>query len=142
MARGLVLPFTVLTSFILLSSRPSLYALVACAIVTMGFFVGVFLDGVQVSQKGVILGVLSSMVTALHAVAIKRAIKLLNDSALNLGWYTNLLSTPIFMAVVVLSGEIPGIMELFSSSSQVLHPFLWGSAITVRSISFFCMLIY
>ena len=44
-ARGLVLPLTVATSYFFLHARPSFKILVSCAIVTLGFLVGVFLDG-------------------------------------------------------------------------------------------------
>ncbi|THH04763.1 hypothetical protein EW145_g5284 [Phellinidium pouzarii] len=129
-ARGLVLPFTVLTSYIFLSARPSLYVLFACGIVTCGFFIGVFLDGLNVSTKGVLFGVVSSATTALHAVVIKKAIKLLNDSALDLCWYTNLLSAVLLSVVVVISGEVPGIIELLYGDSDVLKTLIWGSLIT------------
>jgi len=36
-ARGMVLPFTVCTSFFVLHSRPTLRILIACAVVTFGF---------------------------------------------------------------------------------------------------------
>ena len=127
----MVLPFTVLTSYVFLSARPSVSIFFACAIVTLGFFVGVFLDGVNVSMKGVFFGVVSSATTALHAVVIKKAIKLLGDSALDLCWYTNLLSSVILSGVVVLAGEVPGVVELFSGSSETLTTFMWGSLITV-----------
>ena len=130
-ARGLVLPFTVLTSFIFLSSRPSSAILLACAVVTLGFFVGVFLDGVKVSFLGVFFGVASSATTALHAVVIKKAIKLLNDSALDLSWYTNLLSAAVLSVVVVLCGEVPGVVALLYGDADELRTFVWGSLIAV-----------
>ena len=85
-ARGMVLPFTVLTSYIYLHSRPSLPALLACSLVTFGFFIGVFLDGTQVSVIGVTFGVLSSMITALHSVVIKKSLDVVHGSALHLSW--------------------------------------------------------
>lgn len=135
-ARGLVLPLTVLTSFIFLSARPSLQILVACLIVTLGFFVGVFLDGVSVSTKGILFGVISSATTALHAVVIKKAIKLLNDSALDLGWYSNAMSAVIVAGVSLLAGEGPRVVELFYGDADTLSTFLWGSAVTVRFTQF------
>lgn len=129
----MVLPFTVLTSFIFLSARPSLSILLACAIVTCGFFVGVFLDGVNVSAKGIIFGVVSSATTAVHAVVIKKAIRLLNDSALDLCWYSNLLSALVLSVVVVLAGEVPRIVALMQGDSSALMTFMWGSLITVSA---------
>ncbi|KAL5497949.1 hypothetical protein ACEPAH_2880 [Sanghuangporus vaninii] len=129
-ARGLVLPFTVLTSFIFIHARPSPAILLACLVVTLGFFVGVFLDGVHVSMAGVLFGVASSATTALHAVVIKKAIKLLNDSALDLSWYTNLLSAAALSVVVVICGELPGVLALLYGDARELRTFVWGSLIT------------
>ncbi|TFY73821.1 hypothetical protein EWM64_g10191 [Hericium alpestre] len=56
-ARGLVLPLTVGTSYVFLHSRPSLRILLSCALVTSGFFIGVFLDGTHVSSLGIFFGV-------------------------------------------------------------------------------------
>ena len=127
----MVLPFTVLTSFLFLSARPSLRILLACFVVTLGFFVGVFLDGVSVSAKGVFFGLVSSATTAVHAVVIKKAIKLLNDSALDLCWYSNLLSAIVLSVVVVLAGEVPRVNALLHGDQAALTTFLWGSLITV-----------
>jgi len=54
-ARGLLLPFTVLTSYLMLQTRPGLRILLSCSIITFGFFIGVFLDGTQISTLGVLL---------------------------------------------------------------------------------------
>lgn len=133
----MVLPFTVCTSFFVLHSRPSLRILLACLLVTMGFFVGVFLDGTEVSLIGVTFGVLSSMITAIHSVVIKRSLDVVKGSALHLSWYTNLYSAIALVPVVILSGEVPAIGALFAESGPLstgispLNTFLWGSAITV-----------
>lgn len=135
-ARGMVLPFTVCTSFFVLHSRPSLRTLLACFFVTLGFFVGVFLDGTAVSVKGVTFGVMSSMITAVHSVVIKRSLDVVKGSALHLSWYTNLYSAIALIPVVIVSGEIPAVVGLFTESGPAstgispLNTFLWGSAIT------------
>jgi len=135
-ARGMVLPFTVCTSFIVLHSRPSLRILLACLLVTMGFFVGVFLDGTEVSFIGITFGVLSSMITAIHSVVIKRSLDVVKGSALHLSWYTNLYSAIALVPIIVIAGEVPAIAALFAESGPLsvgispLNTFLWGSAIT------------
>lgn len=138
-ARGMVLPFTVFTSFFVLQARPSLNVLLACSVVTLGFFVGVFLDGTNVSLVGISFGVASSMITAVHSVVIKKALDVVKGSALHLSWYTNLISAICLIPVLVVVGEVPHIMELFSGSadvlleegeSSVLTTFIWGSLIT------------
>ncbi|KAF8065073.1 hypothetical protein FPV67DRAFT_1628363 [Lyophyllum atratum] len=137
-ARGLVLPFTVGTSFVVLHTRPSLLILIACSIVTMGFFVGVFLDGTSVSLIGISFGVASSVITATHSVVIKQALNVVDGSALLLSWYTNLWSAIILLPLCILFGEGSGIMDLFNGdtaanldgSMSPLSTFLWGSLVT------------
>ncbi|PFH51140.1 hypothetical protein AMATHDRAFT_175710 [Amanita thiersii Skay4041] len=138
-ARGLVLPFTVCTSFFFLHSRPSLRILVSCSVVTLGFFIGVFLDGTSISLVGVLFGVASSAITALHSVVIKQSLNVVNGSALLLSWYTNAISAIVLAPIVILAGEGPGIAKLFfgidelvreDGAMSALGTFLWGSAIT------------
>lgn len=136
-ARGMVLPFTVATSLIFLHARPSFLVLFACSLVTLGFFVGVFLDGTDVSIVGVSFGVASSMITALHSVVIKRSLEVVKGSALHLSWYTNLYSTILLLPIVILAGEGPGVSDLLFGTKvkDSLSTFLWGSMITVRTYS-------
>ncbi|KAF9242283.1 hypothetical protein BU15DRAFT_86870 [Melanogaster broomeanus] len=119
-ARGLVLPFTVATSYVFLSSRPSLLILFSCSIVTLGFFVGVFLDRISVPLLGVGFGISSSAVTAIHSVVIKKSFDDIKISALDLSWYTNLLSAVVLIPLVVLAGEIPDIMDLFFGPGVII----------------------
>ncbi|THV02171.1 hypothetical protein K435DRAFT_852989 [Dendrothele bispora CBS 962.96] len=138
-ARGLVLPFTVFTSFVVLHVRPSLRILLACAFVTLGFFVGVFLDGTSVSLLGIFFGVVSSAITATHSVVIKQSLNVVNGSALLLSWYTNLLSAVVLIPIVVFAGEGPAVTKLLAGADELLlqpgemsalRTFIWGSAIT------------
>lgn len=104
--------------------------------VTVGFFIGVFLDGTPVSLIGISFGVLSSMITASHSVVIKRSLDVVKGSTLNLSWYTNLYSAVILLPIIVLAGELPAIMKMFydpqisEDGVSSLTTFLWGSAIT------------
>lgn len=138
-ARGLVLPFTVCTSLIFLHSRPSLRILLSCALVTLGFFVGVFLDGTSVSATGIMFGVASSAITATHSVVIKQSLPVVDGSALSLSWYTNLLSAVALAPIIVLAGEGGGVWDLLSGSLVNMRvdggmspaaTFVWGSFIT------------
>ncbi|KAH7882902.1 hypothetical protein F5I97DRAFT_1938821 [Phlebopus sp. FC_14] len=138
-ARGLVLPFTVATSYVFLQSRPSLRILLSCSVVTLGFFVGVFLDAISISLLGVGFGVASSAITAVHSVVIKKSLDVVKGSAMNLSWYTNLLSSALIIPFIVLAGEVPAIMDLFFGQEEIalaagelsqLSTFMWGSLIT------------
>ncbi|KAF9563874.1 hypothetical protein CPC08DRAFT_705789, partial [Agrocybe pediades] len=138
-ARGMVLPFTVCTSFIVLHSRPSLRILLCCAVVTLGFFIGVFLDGTELSLIGVGFGVASSAITAIHSVVIKQSLTVVGGSALALSWYTNLLSAIILLPLLILAGEGTDVLKLLFGVGELLvkpgemsplSTFIWGSMIT------------
>jgi len=138
-ARGLVLPFTVCTSFIVLQSRPSLRILLCCGVVTLGFFCGVFLDGTEISLLGVGFGVASSAITAVHSVVIKQSLDIVGGSALSLSWYTNLLSAIVLAPLLILAGEGTDVVKLLFGVNELLvkpgtmsafSTFIWGSTIT------------
>ena len=138
----MVLPFTVMTSYVFLHARPSFMVLFACSVVTFGFFIGVFLDGTPVSLVGISFGVASSMITAMHSVVIKKSLDVVHGSALHLSWYTNLLSCFALIPMIIVAGEVPGITALlfgpdYSAPDQMspLTTFIYGSAITVRRSS-------
>jgi GDP-fucose transporter C1 len=141
-ARGLVLPFTVGVSGVVLHTRPSLRILFACGIVTMGFFCGVFLDRVPMSLIGVGCGVASSTITATHSVVIKQSLDIVNKSTILLSWYTNLLSIFVLAPIVFLV-EGTEVVKLLSGADELvrvpgamsaLRTFVVGSLITVRGI--------
>jgi len=129
-ARGLVLPFTVLTSYVMLRTRPSTRILISCSVVSSGFFIGVFHDNVHVSGLGIIFGVLSSMMTALHAAAMKRGFQAVEGSALSMSWYSNLLSSVLLLPFIIILGEGPAVLEIFFGRAEGLRTFLVGSLIT------------
>ncbi|KAF7343384.1 TPT domain-containing protein [Mycena venus] len=137
-ARGLVLPFTVAVSGVVLHTRPSLRILFACAIVTMGFFCGVFLDRIPMSLVGVGFGVASSTVTATHSVVIKQSLEVVNKSTILLSWYTNLLSIFVLAPIVFLTEGSAVMKLLFGVDELVREPgvmsplrtFVIGSLIT------------
>ena len=151
-ARGLLVPFTVATSFIYLQSRPSLKVLSACAIVTFGFFVGVVLDksyssfGNSNATLGIVCGLVSTLTTSLHAVVIKRSLDIVNGDTLELAWYNNLLSALVLLPVIHLAGETPAIIDLLTivelakgEEWTTWQTFLVGTAITVSTAQPSCL---
>lgn len=129
-ARGLILPFTVLTSYTMLHTRPSLRILLSCSIVTLGFVVGVFLDNVHVSGLGIYFGIASSLMSALHAAVMKRGFHVVEGSALSMSWYSNLLSALLLLPFIIILGEGPAVLEILSGHAEGLRTFLVGSVIT------------
>jgi len=136
-ARGLVLPITVVMSSLLLHHRPTLSILSAVGIVTFGFLVDVALDlapgGLTTTTPlGVTFGILSSITTALQAVVIKRSLDVVKGNAMDLAWYNNLLSSVIMIPCIFLAGEVPDVLDLFlgAGNEKALSTFIYGSAIT------------
>jgi len=92
------------------------------------------------SLVGVSFGVVSSAITALHSVVIKKSLDLVKGSALHLSWYTNLMSLGVLFPLMLLLGELPAVTKLLFEPEDVaiesgaqlgkLRTFLWGSLIT------------
>lgn len=58
----------------------------------------------------------------------------MNDSAVHLAWYTNVLSSFAIIPIIVLTGEVPAVLEMFLDPSQ-LRTFFYGSLVTVSIFS-------
>ena len=129
-ARGLVLPFTTLLTYFTLSSVPSRKVLIGIGVVCLGFFVGVANEDLQVSAVGIILGVCSSMTTAGHAIVVKRSLPVVKGSAMDLAYYSNLLSSGVMIPAVVIA-ESGAVVEMFMIGGQGLRTFVVGGLVTV-----------
>ncbi|RSH94472.1 hypothetical protein EHS25_004275 [Saitozyma podzolica] len=140
-ARGLVLPCTILVTILVLGSYPSALSLTAALVVTSGFFSGVIFDPNHASSSasaavasknsatiGIVFGGLSSLASAVHAVLIKRGLALVEGSPIALSYYNNILSTMALLPMVVLSGELPGTIRLLTGPEA--STFFWGATIT------------
>lgn len=109
----------------------------------MGFFVGVFLDAIPMSFVGIFFGVASSVITALHSVVIKQSLNVVDGSALLLSWYTNFLSSFIFLPLSLLAGEGPSVISLLFGAEDLpagknmsaFQTYMWGSLITVSCLT-------
>ncbi|EPY50336.1 triose phosphate transporter [Schizosaccharomyces cryophilus OY26] len=69
-SRGLLLPFTILLSFLLLRQKTHIFPLTGCFLVMLGFVFGVQFEQ-HVPFIGVALGIWSSFTTAIESVAVK-----------------------------------------------------------------------
>ncbi|CAG8600145.1 2869_t:CDS:2 [Diversispora eburnea] len=104
-ARALVLPFTVLFSYIFLKQKSSEMILLACLIVCIGFIVGVSSERLTVTMLGTLFGVLSSVSTALHAIVIKKSLEVVKGNTMELVYYNNILSIFAFTPLIFLFNE-------------------------------------
>jgi len=128
-ARGLVLPFTTLLSYIVLKQGQSKPLLLAIGIVCLGFMAGVSTENLSVSGIGIILGVLSSATTAGHAIVVKRSLPIVNGSAMDLAYYSNFLSAFI-MAPAAILAETGSILQMFAVGGKPLQTFWIGGLVT------------
>lgn len=133
-ARGLVLPFTVFFSYLLLSSKSSPGVLMGVAIVCAGFLMGVLGESGgalrSTSTIGTLLGVFSSLTTSVHAIIVKKSLSVVKGSTMDLVYYNNLLSALLLSPLVFLSGEPAAIMEMVNMGGRPLATFLYGATIT------------
>ncbi|KEI37152.1 uncharacterized protein L969DRAFT_90217 [Mixia osmundae IAM 14324] len=128
-ARGMILPCTALFSYFYLNVRPNNYTLGAIGVVCFGFMLGVGTEDMSVSALGIVLGFFSSITTAYHAIVVKRSLPLLNNSSLDLVYFSNLLSAIILLpfAVVVETGDL---LAMTSTGGSALSTFISGSFLT------------
>lgn len=129
-ARGLVLPFTVLFSFFLLKSHVSAGSLIGVLIVCVGFFLGVSAEHLHTSPIGTMLGVFSSLTTSVHAIAVKRALNVVKGSTMELVYYNNLLSAALLAPLVILSGEYTAVNAMYTAGGDSFRTFVVGASVT------------
>ncbi|KAG9019269.1 hypothetical protein FRB90_004538 [Tulasnella sp. 427] len=116
-ARGLVLPLTIAVQAVDAKTSPSVPILAAAASVTVGFFLGIITTPAVPSAAGtasqsgsgsiaLIWGAISSLMTAVHAVLIKRSLPYVDNSAIQLAYWTNATAALILLPFVFFNGEV------------------------------------
>jgi GDP-fucose transporter C1 len=144
-ARGLLLPFTLLLSFLVLGKKLKSFAplsLVGAASVCVGFGIGMTTDllTTNTSTIGLVLGVGSSFTTAVEAVVIKRFVSSnvqeKGDDMMQMAWMSNVLSTLLYSVLWLVFGRSTDVAAIAQSSS--LLPTLclagvWGFLLTIAT---------
>lgn len=134
-ARGLVLPLTIVVSCAHTRSTPTQKVILAAGIVTLGFMLGVapskgLPDYAIPSTLSLIYGVMSSVFIAVHAVLIKGSLPHCNNSTIELAWWTNAGSAIMILPFVFFRGEPWKLLELYTDGVWQPHVFAWGSLVT------------
>jgi len=134
-ARGLVLPLTISVTSLTSHSHPTTRVIVAAAIVTMGFFIGVTSAGsLPVSSIpptiSLFYGVFSSLGIAVHSVLVKSSLPYCDNSAIQLAYWTNAGSAVLLTPFILLLGEPAKLLELASGSESSMNVFVWGTLVT------------
>ncbi|KAG1783531.1 hypothetical protein EV702DRAFT_1054052 [Suillus placidus] len=134
-ARGLVLPLTIVVFSAHTRTLPSVRVGIAAGIVAIGFLLGVAPSATvptHAAPSGLSLfyGVLSSLFIAFHAVLIKSSLPYCNNSTIQLAYWTNLGSAAFLFPFVLLHREISTLEDLIHDSNWDGQVFLWGSIVT------------
>ncbi|KAI0785041.1 hypothetical protein C8Q75DRAFT_723499 [Abortiporus biennis] len=136
-ARGLVLPLTILVSSAHTRNIPSIRVAFAAFIVTLGFLTGVAprsYEGVKSwsvpSSLSILYGVLSSLFIAVHAVLIKSSLPYAHNSTIQLAYWQNLGSAIFLAPFILIQGEYGKLTELMDSTTWDAKTFVWGSLVT------------
>jgi GDP-fucose transporter C1 len=134
-ARGLVLPLTILVSSTYTHTTPSRRILFAATVVTIGFFLGIVpSSSIPITSAPSLLslfyGFLSSLFIAFHAVLIKGSLPHCNDSTIQLAYWTNAGSVVFLAPFVLLQGEPETLRVLMHSETWQGNVFFWGCMTT------------
>ncbi|THH02590.1 hypothetical protein EW026_g308 [Hermanssonia centrifuga] len=136
-ARGLVLPLTIVVSSVHTRTIPGARVVLAAGVVACGFILGVAphtLTTIQwrsaPSGISIIYGVLSSLFIAVHAVLIKVSLPHAHNSTIQLAYWQNLGSAIFLAPFILIQGEYGMLFELMASPDWNGKMFVWGSIIT------------
>ncbi|KAJ7235864.1 hypothetical protein B0H12DRAFT_1140913 [Mycena haematopus] len=134
-ARGLVLPLTIIVSSLHTRTMPSSNVILATVVVTGGFFLGVAPSSkvpltATPSLLSLAYGFLSSLFIAFHAVLIKMSLPYCNNSSIQLAWWTNAGSAVLLLPAVILCGELSTLRNMVTDPHWDATVFLWGTLVT------------
>ncbi|KAJ7025562.1 hypothetical protein C8F04DRAFT_1299696 [Mycena alexandri] len=142
-ARGLLLPFTILMSSLFIRVVPRLSVIISALIVTSGFFVGVAPSFMAYYYKSIaanadstpllalLYGLISCIVLSLHAVLSKVVTSSLKHvSVVALCYWGNLGMSIFLIPFVFFNGELVVLQRRWASPEDEWTTFVVGSAIT------------
>lgn len=138
----MVLPSTIGVSAISAKKAPRRNVVVAAAIVTVGFMIGVspsaFLSSnskltaatLDTVSIGLVYGVMSSLLAAVHAVMRKHQVEKL-PSIVQVAYASNVMCALALLPLIVFNGELPAIRRVVLVENPAeTQMFLIGSAVT------------
>jgi len=134
-ARGLLLPLTILVVSLHSFTRPSI-AVVGCAsIVTFGFLIGTsFQENLPAKSVpgplALFYGFLSSLSIAIHAVLVKSSLPHVGGSATKLSYWSNLGTAVLLGLTALLGGEVRDFLRMMNDNEWDWATFAWGNLIT------------
>ncbi|CAG5133120.1 unnamed protein product [Candidula unifasciata] len=106
--RSLTTVFNVIFTYLLLQQTTSGKALLCCAVIIAGFFMGVDQEGASgtLSVIGVVFGVLASASVALNAIYTKKVLPFVDNNVWRLTLYNNINACILFIPMMIVFGEV------------------------------------
>lgn len=134
-ARGLLLPFTLLLSLAVLRPRPYFppLSLVGCGLIMAGFVVGMGSDYSKMltSGNGILLGIGSSLTTAAESVVVKKLLTTSKEGMWQMIWMSNTMAILFYVPLLPLSGELGATRDMAThDASGGAHQFFSGAVLT------------
>lgn len=138
-ARGLLLPSTIVLSAFTTRTRPKFLVLLAAFIISTGYFLGLSPSSYSVTAvsfetrlRPLIYGSLSSLLLALHAVLMKSAHHHVGaeNSVVKLMYYSNLMSAMILLPFTILNGEFSALFIHLQGGGVAWKTFASGCVVT------------
>ncbi|KAI9276107.1 triose-phosphate transporter family-domain-containing protein [Sporodiniella umbellata] len=133
-ARSLSINFTILFTYLILGKKTSGSALVACAIVFIGFAIGSYGE-INFSWAGIVYGVGSSAFVALYGIYVQKTLAVVDNNHWKLLHYNTTTAILYLSVLVLLSGEITDIIE----KSEVIYELSFWVLMTVTGITGFAI---
>lgn len=115
-SRSLVTIFSLIFTYFILGKTTTIRALACCAIVLGGFLLGVRQESLgEMSNIGVVYGVIASACVALNAIYIKKVLPAMDGNIWKMAYYNNINAVVIFIPMILISevGELIGFAKLF-----------------------------
>ncbi|XP_050310659.1 GDP-fucose transporter 1 [Anthonomus grandis grandis] len=140
--RSLTTIFNVLLTYFILGERTSKKCMLCCAVIIMGFWLGVDQENIagSLSVAGTIFGIIGSFSLSLFSILTKKVMPHINGDIWLLQYANNIYASILFIPLIIFSGELsvlfsyPRINELFFWSILI------GGGLCGFSIGFFTSL--
>ncbi|KAF8539034.1 hypothetical protein BDD12DRAFT_738795 [Trichophaea hybrida] len=130
-ARGLLLPFSLILSYLILRPRPTNppLSLAGCGIIMLGFLCGMISDVSKMltSYRGMVLGVGSSFTTAVESVVVKKFLGKGDEGMWQLVFMSSSLQLVLYFPIIMASGELKAV--------AVMTPDAWAAFIKAAAMT-------
>ncbi|WWC72605.1 uncharacterized protein I206_106567 [Kwoniella pini CBS 10737] len=156
-ARGLTLPMTVILQSLNNGIKPNGFTIISCGIVMWGFTYSflpipfttttiksssmneIDIYGIEIQQEkiqleapmaGMLLGIASAAMVAIHAILVKQALKKVEGHTLDLAYWQNALSCLVLIPGIIFSSEIKDFAKMIIGEQGDGRAFIIGCGVT------------